>query len=73
MNEQPKRSVFQNISDDYKSVFKGSVFIAPNIPDKKMNGAIKGVSRGALSPNQVLLIYDSAIFGGAAEGRLLTQ
>lgn len=47
------------------------IFISPNIPDKKMNGAIKGIAPEA-SPDYVLAILDTTVFGSAKEGLLCT-
>lgn len=47
------------------------VYISPTIPDKKMDGAISGISPN-VDPNFVLAIIDTSIFGSAKEGCLFT-
>ncbi len=63
---------FSIITKDYKSVFQGDVFIAPNIPDKKLNGSIKEIAKNTITPNKVLLVHDQTIFGSATNGILAT-
>lgn len=43
--------------------------IAPNVPDKKLNGAIKNYAEDAL-PEHVVVLYDSTLFKSAKEGML---
>lgn len=47
------------------------VYVAPDIPDKKMNGAIGSMANG-VDPNYVLAIVDTTLFGGAKDGALFT-
>jgi len=47
------------------------VFISPNIPEKKLNGAIRGMAP-KINPEVVIAIIDTTIFGGAKEGALIT-
>ncbi|WP_047375030.1 hypothetical protein [Exiguobacterium sp. ZOR0005] len=42
---------------------------APNIPDKKLNGAIKNYAEDAL-PEHVVVLYDSTLFKSGKEGML---
>lgn len=47
------------------------VYIAPNIQDKKMDGAISGMAPG-IDPNYVLAIVDTTLFGSGKEGCMFT-
>lgn len=47
------------------------VYVAPNIQDKKMDGAISGMAPD-VDPNYVLAIVDTTLFGSAKEGCLFT-
>ncbi|GAB7080893.1 hypothetical protein [Megalodesulfovibrio paquesii] len=65
-------SVYAILSDNYKKAFPKKSFISPNIPEKKLNGAIKGMDK-ALDPDSVILIFDSTMFGGAEDGIMFTN
>jgi len=43
--------------------------IAPSVPDKKLNGAIKNYAEDAL-PEHVIVLYDSTLFKSGKEGML---
>ena len=47
------------------------VFLAPDIPNKKLDGAIKSMTNG-IDPNIVIALADTTIFGSAKEGLLIT-
>lgn len=69
-----QKGVLALINDEGPEAFKNKdVFLAPNIPDRKLNGAIKGIAGDTVKPEQVYLVYDMTIFGGAGEGVLLTK
>lgn len=46
-------------------------FIAPNIPEKKLNGALTGIAPG-VDPDYVVAICDTSLFGSAKEGLVFT-
>ena len=48
------------------------VYIAPDIPDKKLNGGITGITSGEVNPDYVLAIADTSLFGSGKEGCLFT-
>ncbi|EMK3381309.1 hypothetical protein V8057_004264 [Vibrio vulnificus] len=48
------------------------VFVFPNIPHKKLLGAI-GSYAGDVEPNEVVILIDDTVFGGAKEGVLVTN
>ncbi|MCA7024937.1 MULTISPECIES: DnaJ domain-containing protein [Stenotrophomonas] len=48
------------------------VFVAPNIPLKKLNGALDSYG-GGLHPKEVVALIDNTVFGGAADGVLITE
>lgn len=67
-------NIFEIISKGYKDAFDAKrAHIAPNIPDKKMNGSIKGVAQNSVSPNQVLLVLDATLLGAGSDGILLSN
>lgn len=66
-------SIFSIVTGEYKDVFSQDVYIAPDIPEKKLNGAIKSIANNDIMPNKVLLVYDSTLFGGAGEGILVSK
>lgn len=47
-----------------------SVFVAPNIPNKKLNGARSYAQLGAETP---LLVFDNTVFGSAKDGVVITN
>lgn len=47
------------------------VYIAPEIPDKKINGAITGIAPN-VNPDFILAIVDTTLFGSSKEGCLFT-
>ena len=46
------------------------VFVKPNIPPKKLQGALSSYG-GTLTADEVLILIDDTLFGGAKEGLLL--
>ncbi|MBB6064984.1 J domain-containing protein [Pseudoxanthomonas broegbernensis] len=48
------------------------VFVTPNIPLKKLNGALGSYGYG-LHPKEVIALIDNTLFGGAADGVLITE
>ena len=66
-------SVFEIISQHYKDVFGNHGFIVQEITEKKMNGAIKGITKNAVTPSQVLLVHDQTILGSCSDGFLFTD
>ncbi len=47
------------------------VYISPDIPEKKLNAAIKSMASN-VNPDYVLAIIDTTVFGGAKDGGLFT-
>ena len=52
--------------------FHDKVYARPNIPHKKLEGAITSYAPG-VSPGAVLVLLDDTLFGGAKEGLLVTN
>lgn len=52
--------------------FHDKVYARPNIPHKKLEGAIASYAPG-VSPGAVLVLLDDTLFGGAKEGLLVTN
>ncbi|CAD1796153.1 J domain-containing protein [Xanthomonas arboricola pv. juglandis] len=48
------------------------IFIAPRIPQKKLAGALESYGQG-LQPQDVVVLIDDTLFGGAREGVLITE
>lgn len=47
-------------------------YFAPKIPVKKLSGALESYGQG-IDPEDVLVVIDTTVFGGAREGMLLTE
>lgn len=43
------------------------------IPAKKLHGAVEGVAKGQVNPDDVVLIQDQTLFGSATDGMLFTR
>lgn len=63
-------SVEKYIKDNVGSL-ADRVYVAPNIPDKKMNAAISSMAQD-IEPEYVLAIVDTTLLGGAKNGALFT-
>ena len=63
-------SVEKFIKENVKSL-GDKVFVAPEIPEKKINGGIAGMAQG-VNPEYVLAVVDTTIFGSSTEGCLFT-
>lgn len=59
------------IKENIKKVSPKNIFISPEIPEKKLNNAIK--SFGCKDNHKAILaIYDNTIFGNAKDGIVFT-
>ena len=63
-------SIEKFIKENVKSL-GDKVFVAPEIPEKKINGGIAGMAQG-VNPEYVLAVVDTTIFGSSTEGCLFT-
>ena len=77
-SQQARPAPAQNVMDAASVLLKpewewfhDKVYARPNIPRKKLEGAI-GSYAPAVSPGQVLVLLDDTVFGGAKEGLLVT-
>lgn len=61
---------FLNLNSELKTV-SHSIYLKPNIPSKKLAGAIGNYAKG-IAPEEVLVLIDDTLFGGAKEGMLIT-
>lgn len=52
--------------------FFQKIHVAPNIPQKKLGGALESYGRG-LNPRNVIALIDDTVFGSAKEGVLITE
>lgn len=68
-----KMSIYQTICEQAHEIFSNpkNVYITPEIPSKKIDGAIKGIAKN-INPEDIIMIYDSTIFGGSDEGYVFT-
>jgi hypothetical protein len=60
------------IESNGKSLVGSAVFIFPEIPPKKMQGALASYG-GAVKAEDVLVLVDDTVFGSAKEGMLITS
>jgi len=58
------------LSKDWDWGYK-KVYVKPNIPMKKLNGALGSYAK-SVAPEDVLVLIDDTVFGGAKEGLVLT-
>ncbi|GEK90994.1 hypothetical protein [Alkalibacterium kapii] len=63
-------SVEMYIKEKVKKISE-KVYIAPDIPKKKLNAALKSMAPD-LNPNYVVAIIDTSIFGGGKDGGVIT-
>lgn len=59
----------ENYIKEKVSLLGDKVYIAPDIPEKKLNNAILSIAEG-VNPQYVLAIIDTTLFGSAKEGIL---
>lgn len=64
-------SINSFLRENAKKISDDNVFVAPNIPEKKLNGAISSYA-SSVNPENVIAIFDSTFFGSAKEGILFT-
>lgn len=65
------RTVEDLIREKVKSIGK-TVYIAPEIPDKKLNNAIVGMTGSSVDPDYVVAVIDSTVLGKSDDGVLFT-
>lgn len=53
-------------------IVSDKIHIAPNIPPRKIDGALQSYGRG-LSPKDIIVLVDSTVFGSAKDGALVTS
>lgn len=56
----------------FRGTFASRVFVAPDIPPRKLGGAIAAYASGT-SPGDILLLVDDSAFGGAGHGFIVTR
>jgi hypothetical protein len=66
--------VRQLVTEKYSHSLKGSeqIYSAPNFPARKLANVLKTYAEGVIA-NDVLLLFDNTVFGGAKEGFLMTD
>lgn len=50
-----------------------AIYLAPHIPHNKIYGALASYIPAGTAPEQVLLLVDDTVFGGAKEGLVITE
>ena len=65
-------ALYELLTKEFSSALKNG-YAAPNIPERKLNGSIKGVAKNKVEPEDVLLIQDTTLFGKADNGSLFTK
>lgn len=51
---------------------RAKFYIKPNIPEKKLHGAIASYAQ-ELDPKDIIMLFDSTVFGGGGEGVIFTN
>lgn len=63
----------KQIVDKYSNcISERKLFLTPNIPNEKLNNAIRSYGCG-VSADEVILLLDDTVWGGAKEGLLMTR
>ena len=66
-------TLYELLKDLHKDVFGGDSYLAPDIPEKKMNGAITGITDGQVTPEEVVMVVDTTLFGSSTDGMVFTN
>lgn len=64
--------LFILLTKEYKYGLKDS-YGAPDIPERKLNGAVSGITDNEAKPDEILFVADDTIFGGGDVGLAGTQ
>lgn len=64
-------SVGQVVESWRGRVVDDAIFFRPNIPSRKLGGAIRTYAPG-VSGDEVLVLVDNTVFGGAGDGMIIT-
>lgn len=72
INDLYEGSVYEIITT-HGSKAADKTFIVPSIPDKKINGAIKGATNNAIDAEDVYMVIDLTVFGSATDCLLFTK
>lgn len=75
-SQDPRPKTMQKTVEDLikekAKTFGNSVYITPEIPEKKLNNAIVGMTNSKVDPDYVVAILDSTLFGKGDDGLLFT-
>ena len=72
-HQLPQRDINPQLINQILGGFTNSrVFVAPNIPSKKLKNAVTTYGCG-VRQSSVLLLYDDTLFGGARNGLMITK
>lgn len=64
-------SVLSKINAEAKK-FGANFYVVPNIPEKKLNNAVTGITKNSIDPQVVIAILDTTLFGNSKNGFVFT-
>lgn len=64
-------SVLSKINAEAKK-FGANFYVVPNIPEKKLNNAVTGITKNSIDPQVVIAILDTTLFGNSKNGLVFT-
>lgn len=70
--DSEKKDSFAGFMDLFSDIGDPHIFIAPNIPTTKLHNALESYANG-VSPEDVLVLVDDTLLGGAKEGVIITK
>lgn len=62
----------EDLIKEKAKTFGTSVYLTPEIPEKKLNNAIVGMTNSEVDPDYVVAVLDSTLFGKSDDGLLFT-
>jgi hypothetical protein len=71
MSEKSFEELIRKYAGQICSSTSGEIYFKPDIPEKKLKNAIESYANDIV-PSNVIVLYDSTVFGGAKEGFLMT-
>ncbi|WP_413283638.1 hypothetical protein [Vibrio sp. MA40-2] len=69
--EEIFEEIFFNLAQE-SNIISDGIYLKPNIPTKKLTGAI-GKYAQDIAPEEIIVLVDDTVFGGAKEGMILTS
>ncbi len=62
----------ENLIKQKAKALAGTVYVVPDIPEKKLNNAIVGMTGSTVDPDYVVAVIDATLFGKCDDGVLFT-